>query len=76
MPAPIARVWEAARTRGPVEEAELGKLSSALGRVIGGERAQWERIEAERARVEMERWQEERERRQDRHRSRGRSFSM
>ena len=70
----------------PGLEAELGELSSALGRAMDGESAEWERIEAERARVEAERERiererrraerEARERRQDRHISMGRGFSM
>ena len=63
----------------PGLEAELGELSSALGRAMDGESAEWERIEAERARVEKQQRREEREareRRQDRHISMGRGFSM
>ena len=70
----------------PGLEAELGELSSALGRAMGGERVEWERIEAERARVEAERERiererrqeerEARERRQDRHMSMGGGLSM
>ena len=63
-----------------------GRLSSSLGLAMGGESAEWERIEAERARVEAERERiererrqeerEARERRQDRHMSMGRGLSM
>ena len=70
----------------PGLEAELGELSSALGRAMDGESAEWERIEAGRARVEAERERiererrreerEARERRQDRHMSMGRGLSM
>ena len=70
----------------PGLEAELGELSSALGRAMDGESAEWERIEAGRARVEAERERiererrreerEARERRRDRHISMGRGLSM